>query len=162
MRPMLFIDILFRWFHVAAACLAIGGAFFMRVVVPAGISQLEPEAKQAAFLRIRRAFKFVVHGAVFFLLLSGIYNVMRAWPWYTQNPPVMHGMFGMHILLGLSVITISVILLSGSEPARSHAGWMKINLVLMALTILAASSLKYVREHTRPPEGVQSMPVKAK
>jgi uncharacterized membrane protein len=160
MTIKLAVDILFRWLHVAAACLAIGGAFFLRVLLPTATRLLDAEHKEGVFLRARRAFKFVVHPAILVLLVSGAYNAWGNWAWYTRNPGLLHGMFGAHLLLALAVITISLVLLAGREPIRSHRGWMKVNLVLMALTIAAASSLKWARDHTPPPEGVQTMPVK--
>ena len=160
MTLKLAVDILFRWLHVAAACLAIGGAFFIRVLLPIATRLLDPEHKQGVFLRARRAFKFVVHPAILVLLVSGVYNTMGNWPWYTRNPPLLHGLFGTHLLLALAVITISLVLLAGREPIRTHRGWIKVNLVLMALTIAAASSLKWAREHTPPPEGTRMLPVR--
>src|SRR4051812_23172322 len=136
----------FRWLHVIAACLAIGGAFFLRVILPIGTSALDAEQRQAVLLRCRRAFKMVVHPAILVFLVTGTYNAWRNWPVYTRNPGLMHGMFGMHLLAALAVIGISLWLLAGRELRRSHAGWMKINIALMLLAVLAASSLKWARD----------------
>jgi uncharacterized membrane protein len=157
---MSIVNILFRWAHVFAACLAIGGAFFIRLVLPAAICPLDPENRHGVFLRARRGFKMIVHPVVLVLLLSGGYNAWRNWPWYTQDPPLLHGLFGTHLLLGLVVITISLVLLAGREPIRSHRTLMKVNLLLMALTILAASVLKWGRDSTPPPPGQYKLPVK--
>lgn len=145
---MVIVDVLFRWLHVIAACLVIGGAFFIRVILPIGLGPLEPEQREGVFLRCRRAFKMVVHPCILALLVSGAYNAWKNWPKYKLNPPVMHGLFGVHLLLGLAVIGISLWLLAGREPVRTHRGWMRINLLLMFLTVATASSLKWVRDYT--------------
>jgi hypothetical protein len=37
--------------------------------------------------------------------------------------------------------------LAGKQPPKKHARWMALNLLLMALTLAVAASLKYVRDH---------------
>ena len=160
---MTFMDILTilsRWLHVTSAILAVGGAFFLRVILPMGTASLDPENREAVFLRCRRGFKMVVHSSILVLLLTGAYNAYRNWDWYSAKPGLTHGLFGMHGLLALAVFAISLWLLAGREPTRSHRGWMKINLLLMLLAVAAASSLKWVRDRTMadqagPPVRVQ-------
>jgi hypothetical protein len=139
-------DILFRYVHVVAACLAVGGAFFMRFLLPAATRDLDPEGKEFVFLRSRRAFKVVVHSAILAFLVSGTYNAIRLWPQYGVNHWRLHPLWGAHLFLGLAVFTISIVLLRGVEPPRRHRGWMKVNVVLMLLAILAAGTLKWARE----------------
>ncbi len=146
------LDIIFRWMHIMAACLAVGGAFFMRFLLPIGMRELDPETRESVFLRTRRAFKFVVHPAILAFLVSGIYNTLRVWPRYREHRGLAHGLFGAHLLLALAVITISLILLAGREPRRSHRGLLKLNVVLMVLAIAAASSLKWVRDSRPGPD----------
>lgn len=155
-----FIAILSRWLHVTSAIVAIGGAFFLRVVLPMGTRPLDPEQQEGVLLRCRRGFKMVTHTAILLLLLTGAYNAYGNWGWYKANPPLMHGLFGVHVLLALAVIGVSLWLLAGREPPRSHRGWMKVNLVLMLLTVAAASTLKWARDHAMsrqagPPVRVQ-------
>ena len=35
--------LVFRWLHVATACVAVGGVFFMRVVFPIGLKTLDAD-----------------------------------------------------------------------------------------------------------------------
>src|ERR1700683_4587425 len=75
--------ILFRWLHVATACVAVGAVFFMRLVVPAAMSQLEPAVRKQTLLRLRRGLKLVIHPCILLFLISGIYNVVTGWSKYT-------------------------------------------------------------------------------
>ncbi len=143
---MAVLDILFRYIHVIAACLAVGGAFFIRFILPLGTRDLDEEKKQYVFLRSRRAFKMVVHSAILAFLVSGVYNAIKMWPQYKLNHKLLHSLWGTHLLLALAVFVISIMLLRGVEPPRNHRRWMKINVVLMLLAILAASTLKWTRE----------------
>jgi uncharacterized membrane protein len=139
--------ILFRWLHIAAACVAVGGVFFMRLLVPAGLSQLEPETRRATFLRLRRLFKMVIHTCILLLLVSGIFNTLGNWAAYNQTPAAAQPLWGLHVLLAVSIFAIALYALTGKEPPARHATWMAVNLVLMALAVAAAGSLKYVRDH---------------
>jgi uncharacterized membrane protein len=139
-------DVLFRYIHVVAACLAVGGAFFIRFILPRGTRDLDAEGKEYVFLRSRRAFKLVIHCAITALLISGTYNAIRLWPQYGVNHWKLHPLWGAHFLLALTIFTISIALLRGVEPPRKHRGWMKANVILMLVAILAASTLKSARE----------------
>jgi uncharacterized membrane protein len=141
------LTILFRWLHIAAACLAIGGLFFMSVIVPAGLKDLEPETRRATFLKLRRLFKMVIHTCILLLLVSGIYNTLGNWPIYMQIPARAHPLWGTHVLLALFVFAIALYVLAGREPPAKHAKWMAITLILMAALIGAAAALKYVRDN---------------
>ncbi len=147
---MAVLDILMRYLHVVAACLAVGGAFFLRFILPAGTRDLDAEKKESVLLRSRRAFKMVVHSAILAFLVSGIYNAIKLFPEYRANPPLLHGLWGTHLLLGLVVFAISIMLLKGAQPPRNHRTLMKVNVALMLLTILAASTLKWARERENP------------
>ncbi len=147
---MAILDILMRYLHVVAACLAVGGAFFIRFLLPVGTRDLDAENKDFVLLRSRRAFKMVVHPAMLAFIVSGVYNSIRLFPQYKANPPMLHSLWGTHILIALVIFAVSIVLLKGVEPPRNHRTWMKVNVVLMLVAILVASSLKWAREHENP------------
>src|SRR5688572_135793 len=159
MEPVAILAVLFRWIHVISACIAIGSIFFMRIILPIGLLQLDPEPRQAVFLRCRRALKMVIHPAILLLLISGIYNSTANWSQYKLNPAGTHSLWGMHMLLAAIVFTISLVMLAGKEPPKSHRKWMMGNLVLLMVVVAIASTLKWVREHppqrSTPPAVVQ-------
>jgi uncharacterized membrane protein len=147
---MAVLDILMRYLHVVTACLAVGGAFFIRFLLPIGTRDLDAEGKEYVMLRSRRAFKMVVHPAMLAFIVSGVYNSIRLFPQYKANPPMLHSLWGTHIILALVIFGISIYLLKGVEPPRNHRSWMKVNVGLMLVVILVASSLKWAREHENP------------
>jgi uncharacterized membrane protein len=138
--------ILSRWVHVATACVALGGVFFARIVLPIGLSVLPPEQKDAAFLKTRRAFKFVIHPSILLLLLSGIFNSISNWSKYDLQPFPLHMIWGIHILLALTAFSIALYVLAGQKPPANHSRWMTLNLLALFLAVAAASTLKSFRE----------------
>lgn len=149
--------VLFRWIHIATACVAVGGVFFIRIVFPIGLRALDGESARVMLLKTRRVFKMVVHSSILLLLISGAFNAWMNWPKYTaMSPGLGHSLFGTHLLLALIVFSILLWVLAGKEPPATHMKWMAINLVLMFLTIAAASVLKYARENNTKP-AVQSL-----
>jgi len=143
----IFLTILFRWLHIAAACVAIGGVFFMRVLTPYGLRTLDPEPRQTAFLRLRRIFKMVIHTCILLLLVSGIYNSYLNWDVYNQIPSIAQPLWGTHVLLALCIFCIAIYVLMGARPPKKHEMWMGIELALMVLLLAVAATLKYAREH---------------
>ena len=146
------LGIFFRWLHVSTAAVAIGGVFFMRVVVPIGLSGLDPDSRHKVMLRLRRGLKMVIHPCILLFLISGIYNVCIGWYRYSVPGvrPLGQALIGTHMLLAVIVFTISLILLAGAEPKPWAKTGMTLNLILLFLTIGAASAVKWVREHPKP------------
>jgi uncharacterized membrane protein len=152
MSPMTPVDILCRWLHVSSACVLIGCTFFAFFLFPIALRGLVSEAREAAALRVRRPLKIVVHAGITFLLLTGVYNAVRNWHIYNQWPGITHGLFGVHLLLGLAVMALLLMVLAGPAPKPSGRMLMKWALILAFLTILAGSTTKWAREwgHDHP------------
>jgi uncharacterized membrane protein len=138
--------VFFRWLHVVTACVVVGCAFIMAVLLPAGMRDLEPEQREAALVRSRRALKMVVHTGILLFLISGIYNYLGNRGAYKQWPQVAHSLFGIHVLGAVIACAILIVVLAGRQTIRGFGTWTKINLVVLAITIAAASTLKSARE----------------
>jgi uncharacterized membrane protein len=143
---MAILTILSRWIHVICACLALGGTVFIRLILPTGLKLLEEDSRQMVFLAVRRTFKIVIHAAITFFLITGVINTIFAWDKYQLDPPLLQSLWGFHILGALVVFTLSLYMLAGAKPPQSHRKLAVINVVMLLLTILAASSLKWARE----------------
>ncbi len=144
------LTVLFRWLHITFAAIAIGGVFFMRIVLPAGLAALDPAQREEVFLRCRRVFKMAIHTSILLLLVSGIYNSIRLFPQYKAYPPLLH-VWGMHILVGLVIFGISIWMLMGRQAPAGHKTWSLVTLVLLLILVALGSSLKTARERHNPP-----------
>jgi uncharacterized membrane protein len=138
--------ILSRYLHVLSAILAIGGLFFLRVILPLGLAQADAASRDAVFLRCRRVFKMVIHTAVLLLILTGAFNTYSAWDAYKYNPRLMHGLWGPHMVLGLIAMILALVMLAPAAPPRWHKTGAAVNLFLLLAAVLLASTLKYVRD----------------
>lgn len=135
--------VLSRWFHVVGACLLVGGTFFAGMLVPGDASE------GSVYLRVRRGFKMTVHVCTLLLLASGAYNAVTNWPAYGKNIPLTHALFGPHLLLGLVILTYLMVMLARKQPTPGERRGLKLSAVLLFLTVLIASGLKYAREHPK-------------
>ena len=116
-----------RWVHVISACLVVGGVFFIRFILPKGLALLDETQAQSVLLAVRRRFKMLVHTVILLLLLSGIYNTYLAWDKYNLDKAVLHALWGTHVLLAAMVFTISLYVLAGPQPPKTHRKLMAIN-----------------------------------
>ncbi|MDB5171231.1 MAG: hypothetical protein JWN51_4 [Phycisphaerales bacterium] len=141
-----------RWLHLITACVLIGSAFFLQVILPMGTRGLEPGTHLEIMRRCRRGFKMVVHSSLLLLLLTGAFNAWRAWGDYSRRPGITHGVFGIHVLLGLGALVLLLLAFAGREARPSRQSWVKVSLVLLFLAVAAASTLKRLREwaHDHP------------
>ncbi len=139
-----FLAVFSRWVHVMTACAVIGGLIFMRFIVPRGLGPLGEGDRRDAMLRMRRAFKILVHSAIVLFIASGTYNAYLAWDKYPRGSG--HAMFGVHVVLALMIFAIAIWLFLGEVVTAKHRRWMLINLLLLGCAVAAASSLKFLRE----------------
>lgn len=135
-----------RWLHVISACLAIGGAFFIRFILPRGLRGLDETAANQALLACRRSFKMLIHTVILLLILTGIYNTCLAWDKYKLDEAVLHSMWGMHVLLAALAMGIFLYVLAGREPPKASRKLMALNFAILLLAVAAASTLKWARE----------------
>jgi len=143
------VAILSRWLHLSFACLLVGGTFFMGFLVREGATEGDTPATGSIYLKARRGLKMVVHSSVLFLLLTGTYNATLNWAAYRRNIPLTHALFGTHLLFALIVFAILMVTFARKQPRPTERKWLKIAALLLFLTVLMASSLKYAREHPK-------------
>ena len=145
---MALLVILSRWLHVASACVAVGGVFFARVVLPVGLAALPIGQQSIALLPIRRVFKRVIHTAILLLILSGAFNTYVAWDKYRLDPGLLQMLWGVHVLLALTAFSIALYVLARAHPTASARRLLGVNLVVLLAAVAAASSLKWGRDKT--------------
>jgi len=126
---MLIISTISRWLHVLGACLVVGGVFWM-VLTPATAPR-------------GRAFKPVLHSCFLLLILTGAFNAWRAWGQYSLWPGVLHGVFGLHVLLALAAIGLLIWATMKPAPNGRVLVW---GVALLFVVVLLASTLKGLRE----------------
>lgn len=135
-----------RWVHLVAVIVAVGGIFFLRVVLhPAASKTLAPDAHDALRPAVIRRWARVVHTCIALIILSGLYNAVVQFPQHAGQP-MYHGIFGLKMVLAL-VLFFNAIALTGRSPAfasmrQRSSTWMAVNIALAAVIVLISNLLK--------------------
>jgi hypothetical protein len=147
-----YVSLVCRWLHVAAAIVALGGAFFTRLaLIPAAKAELDEQVHQRLREALRRRWAAFVHGCVAVLLLTGLLNF-----WFLAlaprvEPMPYHLIFGVKFLLALFIFFVAEGLV-GTDPGfvwmrRARAGWLTSMLVAGAGLVLLSGVLNQLRTH---------------
>ncbi len=139
-----------RWLHIAAAIVAIGGAFFVR-------NALQPSAKETlndadhAKLReaIRSRWAKVVGACIGILLITGGLNFFKLALPPKIKPMPYHAIFGVKLLAAFAVFFLASAL-AGRAPGfaklrEQSRKWLGVLLLLAALIVFLSGLLSQVR-----------------
>ena len=141
------IAVLFRWMHVLAAVIAVGGAVYSRVAFLPALTQGMEEAqrKKIRDLASRRWSK-VLYACIALLLVSGFYNFFTISLDKAERAPAYHALFGIKFLAALGVFFLGSALVGRSEalaPIRARsARWLTVTVVLAVVVILISGVLR--------------------
>ncbi len=149
-----------RWLHIVATTLLVGGTLFFELVLPIAIADLRKEDQLYVFARARWVFRWVVWISTSILITTGILSLDRLWQ--TYHTPMVRGGFPQslpwaiaHMALGAASIVIALSLTIGGRPPKHPIRWMRVNLVLLLVAVVLASTSRHVRltiyENLGPP-----------
>jgi uncharacterized membrane protein len=170
MPPWLF-DIIYplsRWIHIVSMTLIVGGTLFFELVLPLSIDDLKREQQLFVFARARLVFRWVVWIGAAGLLLSGALSLYRMRLLYSSDEFVIVVRWTIaHIALGMIGLVIALLLTIGRRPPEDPVRWMRLNLVILLVTIFLGSATRHFqlalnerqeairRDGKLPPEVVQ-------
>lgn len=141
------LTIVSRWAHIIAAVTAIGGSFFMRLVLlPAARDTLSDENHGLLQQAVLKRWKMIVHSSIALLLLSGGYNLYLAMQDHATQS-TYHMIFGVKLLAALTVFFLAIALTGKSAafaPIRQQRiRWTGVICMLGLLIILLSGVLRY-------------------
>ena len=151
MTSEVFLPVLFRWTHILAAVIAIGGTVFMRfVLLPAAKEALTDDQHQALRAKLMRRWRVIVMVCIAALVVSGVYNIMTVSMQQTGHLAVYHPLLSVKLLAALGVFFLAFALTgrsAGFEGLRKRAPrWMLVAAVLGVAVILISGVLRALRE----------------
>jgi uncharacterized membrane protein len=148
-----YLGILLRWMHILAAITAVGGTIFVRVALLPSVAVLPDDQRKALHEQVRSRWMKFVLGAIAFLLVSGIFNLITK-----ERPPgvttLYHVLFGIKFLLALVVFFVASALV-GRSPAlakiRQNARfWLTLNMALAITVVCISGVLRSLPQGTKP------------
>ena len=159
-----------RYCHIVAMALLLGGTLFYEMVVPLAIGDLKTEHQLGVFARARWVFKSIVVSCALVLLVSGLLSTYRNWESYSGHEAVVLGRvvtlpnpaaprqppnlsllqqprtwFALHAAFGTIALLIAVSLVWGDRPPDRPIRWMRLNLLLLLITVFVASAARNAR-----------------
>ena len=138
----LLLGIISRWIHIGSAIVLLGGTICLKFVVGPVLKDQSQELKEA----VRGRWKRFVHAAIAGLLLSGLYNYLKAFPLH-RGDGLWHAMVDTKIILALGVFFIASVLAGrskGTQKFRDNAAKWTTIAILLGLLIVAMSGIAKV------------------
>lgn len=142
---LLLLGMLFRWMHILAAIVAVGGTIFIRLALLPAVAELPDDTRKALHERVRQRWSKVVMAAIGLLLVSGLYNIGVVAMGY-DVPGHYMPLFAVKFLLAMAIFFIASGLVGRSpalEPIRRNARfWLTLNVVLAVVLVCISGVLR--------------------
>lgn len=139
---------LFRWIHIVAVVMGIGGMFAMRYVFLPALAEEEKGRRGAILMRARRKLAVIVPTAIGLLIVTGAINLVRSFKTPPTPPVGYHIVFGVKLILALILFAIALMLALPSDPPnavqRRAKFWLSMNVHLGFLIIALSVALKFL------------------
>jgi uncharacterized membrane protein len=141
--------VLFRWIHVLAAVVAVGGVLFQRLVLMPSVQASIDDGRRAKLHEeVARRWKGVLMACIGLLLVSGFYNFFTVSLDKAESVPVYHSLFGVKFLAALVVFFLGSALVGRARAfegmRRNRSRWLGITAVLAVVVILVSGVLKSI------------------
>lgn len=144
-----------RWLHIAAAIVAIGGAFFVRAALQPSAKETLSDADHAKLREaIRSRWAKVVGACIGILFLTGALNFAKLAMPPKIHPIPYHPIFGVKFIAALVVFFVASALTgraAGFAKMREQSRkWLGVLLFLAAVIVLLSGVLSQVRGFSHP------------
>lgn len=144
--------LIFRWLHIGAVIVLVGGLVCWRLVVLPGLDGLNEADRRSLDALMAGRWKLIVHATIVLILASGVYNLMAK---VRSTTPVWHGILGVKLLLALAIFFLAEALVGrsrGLEPLRQRPrGWLSLAVGLAAAVVLLSATMRALPLKQPPP-----------
>lgn len=144
------VGLISRWVHLLSVIAVVGGAIFQRFALHPALTAARPAGSNDNLVdAIRGRWARFVHASIALLLLSGGFNFYRLVLTKDVAPLPYHAIFGVKLLLALTVFFVASALVSrgrGFAGIRARrATWLSVAVVLAVLIVLISGALAQIR-----------------
>jgi len=148
------IDLISRWAHIGTVIVLIGGSAFMRLALMPAAAELPDDQHQALKEKVFARWRKIVGMGIGLILLSGLYNYVKAIPDH-KGQGLYHGLIGTKMILAFVVFFLASALTGRSEkfePMRQNSRkWIGILLLLAAIIVGISGFAKVAIPKVDPP-----------
>ncbi len=145
MAPSWF-DLVFRWAHVLAGSILVGGTFFLRYALAPTLMSATAEARKAHLEGWRAGWSRLVMVTSGLLLLTGLVNAVKNIINYQYPSVPYHGLVAVKLLLALVIFWISAVLAGRSASAERFREklvfWLNVNVLLSILIVMVGGFMR--------------------
>ncbi len=135
--------VLMQWLHLLGAVVAVGGAFFFRLVLLPSLSFLPNEQRSALIARLAPRFRVAIWLAIAVLIFSGVFNLLES---SHLAQPVYRGVLAVKIVLAFVLFSIALTatlpLPSLARIQQKRPALLATNVVLGIVIILLSAYLR--------------------
>ena len=110
------LNVVMRWLHISSVAALVGGAFYGRWMMYAGLDALSAESRDAAAERATAQFRPIVFGAIGALLISGLYNIVTT----PGHRPVYLLLLGVKLLLVAHIFAVLILAVRPKAQRRAR------------------------------------------
>jgi len=98
------------WFHLVAAVMAVGGVYFLRLILMPIVRKEGCEHAPALSAKVAQKFRKLIWHSIALLVISGGVLLWLTWPDIAQGPPMKRHLLELKILLALVLFTIALLI----------------------------------------------------
>jgi len=128
------------WFHLVAAVMAVGGVYFLRLILMPIVKKDGCEHAPALSEKVVRKFRKMIWHSIGLLAVSGGVLLWIAWPDLANGPPMKRHLLELKILLALVLFTIAFLITLPSQSLerfrRRAPALLLVNLALALIILL--------------------------
>ena len=142
----MFLDLILRLAHIIPAIFLAGGIFFMWATLVPALSGVTDETRKTVLDAVRAKWAKIVMAASGILLITGLFNAVRAILAYEFTGGPYHIYVVLKLVLAIAIMFISARLAgrsAGAEKFREKLSfWLSVNTGLVFVLILVASTMR--------------------
>ena len=98
------------WFHLVAAVMAVGGVYFLRLILMPIVRKEGCEHAPALSAKVAQKFRKLIWHSIALLVISGGVLLWLTWPDIAHGPPMKRHLLELKILLALVLFTIALLI----------------------------------------------------
>lgn len=128
------LNVIMRWLHITSVVILIGGVLYARLVVAPALHVLPGPQQDTLGDAMAARFRSLLYGAVFFLLVTGVYNLFMN----LGRGALYQALLGIKMLLVLHVMAVGFLIVKPANPKRAR---QMTGIIISGIVILVISAV---------------------